>query len=183
MGWIKVLGRLLEKDLRTKNVACLLVAGLAVAFFYLGFKDAPWFQEIITKYGNVGLAITIVVVFLITFCGTWVVHSGLSALRRRSVSRRKEQYKAEEARNSIRATLFTLTPWQKKFLLRFVQEGRTQIPEWEVGEYKAAWDFEMEVLLSKRIVREISGSGVYEISPIYHDYLIRNWRPETGDLE
>jgi len=183
MGWIKLLDRLLEKELRTKNVACLLVAGLAVAIFYLGFKDAQWFQEIVTKYGNSGLAITILVVFLFTFCGTWLVYSGLSALWRRSVSRRKEQHGAEAARNSIRATLFTLTPWQKKFLLRFVQEGRTQIPEWEVGEYKAAWDFEMAVLISKRIVTEILGSGMYEINPIYYNYLVRHRRPDTGELE
>jgi len=182
MGWTKLLGRLLEKDLRTKNVACILVAGLAIATLYLGFKDAQWFQEINTKYGNSGLVITILVVFLFTFCATWLVYSGLSGLWRRSLSRRKEQHRAEEARNSIRATLFTLTPWQKKFLLRFVQEDRTQIPEWEVGQYKAAWDFEMAVLIQKRVVTEIPCSGVYEINPIYYDYLIRNWSPETGDL-
>jgi hypothetical protein len=63
-------------------------------------------------------------------------------------------------------TLTCLTPWQRAFLLRLLREGRRQIPEWEVGQYRAAWDFEMEVLVRKGIVYD--HGGMYEIAPDYY---------------
>lgn len=194
MNWIKeYLGRLLERNFPIRNVTCLFVAVVLVAIFYFMFRHTQWLQEVITVYGNIGMAIALLVVFLIAFLGTWLVWHGLERVisRRREqhkaeearvISRQREQHRAEEARNSIRATLLNLSPWQIRFLQRFILERRTQIPDYEVGQYRAVWDSEMEVLIQKRVVTEIPGSGVYEIRPIYCDYLIRNWNPETGDL-
>lgn len=83
---------------------------------------------------------------------------------------------------TIRHNLKGLTEWQRQFLLRFIVEQRMQMAEFEIGGYKAAWDFELEVLLSKGIVHKHSSASVYEIDPRYHEYLQKNWDPASGTL-
>jgi hypothetical protein len=91
------------------------------------------------------------------------------------------QTEAEQGKRAIRNTLESLSDWQRWFLLRFIVEGRRQIPDFEVGDFKAAWDFEMDVLIAKGIVRQYRG-GVYEIVPTYYEYLKKNWNPQAGTL-
>jgi hypothetical protein len=97
-------------------------------------------------------------------------------------SPRRDLGRSQEPDEDIRAKLFRLSPWQRSFIQRFVLENRNQIPEFEVGQYKAAWDFEMAVLIDKGIVREIPRSGVYEINTTYYNYLMQHWDPRTDDL-
>jgi hypothetical protein len=77
--------------------------------------------------------------------------------------------------------LYALTIWQRTFLIRLLNENRRQIPEWEVGSYKAVWGPEMEVLIEKGVVHEYRG-GVYEIDPLYWDYLKHNFESGTNEL-
>ncbi len=173
---------LLEKDIRAKNAASFLVALLSVVVFYFTSKHCQWFQEL-KEYGTIGVAVALLVVFLIAFLSAWLVYSGVAAYRQRIVSHQRAQQKAEQQQKNIRENLNSLTDWQRKFLLRFIVEDRRQIPEFEVGQYRAVWDFEMAVLIEKGIVKEHRQAGVYEIEPHCYDYLKENWNPQTGTLE
>jgi len=175
------LRRLLEKNFPIKNVVCLLSALLLTVAFYSQSNSIQLFQEA-KSYGNIGVGIALVVVFLIALLGTWLVYSWVAALSKRANSHRREVITSYEQDNAIQTTLLNLSPWQRQFVLRFVLEHRTQIPDFEVGGYRMAWDSEMAVLIHKRIIKEIPGSGVYEITPIYYNYLIQNWNPQTGKL-
>ena len=173
---------LLEKDIRAKNAASFLVALTSVVIFYFASRHCGWFREI-EGHGAPAIVFAFAIVFLIAFLGTWLVYSGVATYHQQVVSRRQAQEEAERKTTSVRNNLETLTNWQRKFLLRFIVERRTQIPEFEVGRFKAAWDFEMDVLIEKGIVKEHSSAGVFEIEPVYHQYLLEHWSPQTGALE
>jgi len=179
--YLDFLRRLLEKDFPIKNVVCFLSALLLTVAFYSQSNSIQLFQEA-KVYGKIGVGVALVVVFLITLLGTWLVYFLVAALSKRANSRRRDLITSHEQDNAIRTTLLNLSPWQRRFVERFVLENRTQIPDFEVGGYRMAWDSEMAVLIHKRIIKEIPGSGVYEINPIYYNYLIQNWNPQTGEL-
>jgi hypothetical protein len=172
----------LEKDLRAKNSVSFLVALLSVVVFFVLSHGRVWFEEL-QGYGTAGVALAHLVVFLIAFLTTLLIYSPVARVAERKGAERKAEEEALERQKALRENLNTLTPWQRGFLLRFVTENRTQIPEFEVGQYRAAWDFEMDVLIEKAIVKEHRRSGVYEIEPIYHHYLLEHWNPKTGALE
>jgi hypothetical protein len=172
---------LLEKDIRAKNAASLLVALLSVAVFYFASRHSQWFQDV-EGYGGIGVGVALLVVFLIAFLAVGLVYSGMTTYYQYVVSRQRAQQEAEQQQKTIRDNLDNLTDWQRKFLLRFIVEDRRQIPEFELGQFKAGWDFEVAVLVKKRIVKEHRRAGVYEIEPIYLDYLKANWNPEAGTL-
>jgi len=175
---------LLERDIRTKNATSVLVALLSVVVCYFVSRRCLWFQELHQEYRAAGTAVAMLVVFLTAFLAAWLVYSGIAAHHGRVVSRRQARQKAEQQQRTIRDNLDSLTEWQRSFLRRFLAENRRQIPEWEVGQYRAAWDFEMSVLLNKRIVKAHSQSGtVYEIEPLYYVYLKEHWNPHTSTLE
>jgi len=175
---------LLERDIRTKNAMSFLVALLSVIVCYFTSRRGQWFQELHQGYGAGGTAVAILVVFLTAFLAVWLAYSGIAAYHGRVVSRRQARQKAEQQQRTVRDNLDSLTEWQRGFLLRFIVENRRQIPEWEVGQYRAAWDFEMSVLLNKRIVKAHSQSGtVYEIEPLYYAYVKEHWNPRSGTLE
>lgn len=161
---------LLERDIRTKNATCLLTALVVAALFYFTFSNTAWFQGI-EGFGGVGVAVTLLVVLVGTYCAAWLVYSGVASQRQRVASRQRACRDVALKTRIVRRNLDGLTPWQRQFLLRFIVEGRTQIPDFEVGGYRAAWDFEMQVLINKEIVREHRNAGVYEIDRIYYDYL------------
>ena len=172
---------LLEHDIRAKNAVSFLAALLSVVVFYFASRHCRWFQEI-QGYAAIGVGVVLLMVFLIGFLSTWLVYSGVATHWQRLASRERAQEEAGQEKESLRNNLESLSDWQGKFLLRFIVEGRRQIPEFEVGRYKAAWDFEMGVLIEKGIVKEHRQARVYEIEPHYHDYLKENWNPETGAL-
>ena len=185
---------LLEKDIRAKNAASCLLALLSVVVFYFASRHSEWFREL-DRYGAVGVGVALGVVFLSAFLATWLVYSGVAAYRHRVVSTRsaeqerilanqRAEQEADQQERLLRGNLDSLTTWQRGFLLRFIVEDRRQIPEFEVGQYKAAWDFEMAPLIAKRIViYHRGGGGVYEIAPVYHAYVREHWNPQTGALE
>ena len=172
---------LLEKDIRAKNGASFLAGLLGLVSFYFASRDREWFQHI-EEYGEAAIAVALVIVFLIAFLATWLVWSGVAASRQRMVAIQQAEGEAKESLMSVRNNLESLTAWQRQFLLRFITEGRTQIPEFEVGQYRAAWDFEMSVLVEKGIIQEHHRAGVYEIEPVCLVYLKQNWNPATGEL-
>jgi hypothetical protein len=173
---------LLEKDIRAKNAASFLVALLSLVIFYFTSKHCLWFQEL-RGYAAIGVAVALLVVFLIAFLSAWLVYSAVATYCQRVVSRRKARHDAQQQQKTVRSNLDSLTDWQRRFLLRFIVEHRTQIPEFEVGGFKAAWDFEMAVLTKKGIIKEHRRAGVFEIEPVYHQYLLEHWNPDTGALE
>jgi hypothetical protein len=172
---------LLEKDIRAKNAGALLIALLSVTCFYFSSRHFSWFKEL-DRFGVLGVAVALLIVFLIAFLASSLIFSSVESRRHRAVSALKSQQKAEQRKAFIRNNLESLTDWQRRFLLRFIVERRTQIPEFEVGQYKAAWDFEMAVLVEKGIVIEHRRAGVYEIEPSYHAYLRDHWQQDTGEL-
>jgi hypothetical protein len=175
---------LLKHDIRAKNAVSFLVALLSLIAFYFESRYCQWFLELHQGYGAGGTAVTMLVVFLTAFLGVWLVYSGIAAHHGRVISWRQAWQKAERQERTIRENLDSLTEWQRSFLLRFIVENRRQIPEWDVGQYGAAWDFEMSVLLNKRIVKAHSQSGtVYEIEPLYYAYVKEHWNPCTSTLE
>lgn len=144
---------------------------------------ADWSVWLEAHYGAVGVAVAVLMVFLMGFLSAWFVYSGVATHHKRVISRQRAQVEAELGTTFVRNNLESLTDWQRKFLLRFIVERRMQIPEFEVGQFKAAWDFEMAVLVEKGIVKEHRRAGVFEIEPIYHQFLLEHWNRETGALE
>lgn len=175
------LKRLLDMKTTIKNAVSLLVALVSVSVFYFTSKDSQWFEDL-DEYGLIGVGVSLSVVFLIGFLSAWLIYSGLATRRQRVASHRAALERAEQEIDAVRRNLDSLTPWQRTFLLRFIVERRTQIPDYEVGGYKAVWGSEMAVLVSKGIVKEHPQAGVYEIEPVYDGYLKQNWNPDTGGL-
>ncbi len=185
---------LLEKDIRAKNATSFLAGLVAIVSCYFVSRGSSWLEDV-ERYGPAGVAAAYVIVFLIAFFVVWLAWSGMAAHVHRGASIRNAQQERmlatqrakrelEQREQLLRGNLDKLTEWQRQFLLRFLVEGRRQIPEFEVGAYKATWDFEMAVLIEKRvIIHHRGGGGVYEIAPAYHDYLQEHWNAETGNLE
>jgi hypothetical protein len=136
----------------------------------------------IDKRGALAVPIALVIVFLIAFLAVWLVSSAIAQRHDRTAKERRSLEVADQKQVHIRRTLDSLTEWQRQFVLRFITERRTQSPDFEVGEYRAIWDSEMEVLVEKRVIRRHRRAGVYEIEPVYHDYLLDNWDPNDGTL-
>ena len=168
---------LLEVDIRVRNALSVLLALLSIIVFHFTSKRTEWFEGL-RVYGGLGVPIALLVIALVVFLVTWLICCGADTIwRRKRVLQRVEQEK-----RAVRSNLETLTGWQGQFLLRFLVEGRAQIPEWEIGGYKAVWGSEVEVLITKGMLKAHRHAGVYEIEPIYRDYLKQHWNPEAGTL-
>lgn len=151
---------LLEKEIRPKNAASALIALLSLVIFYFTSRHSEWFHELQQGHGAIGVAIAHLLVFLVVFLCTSLIYSRIADHHRQVVRDR-----------AIRDDLDALSDWQRRFLRRFIDEKRRQIPWGEVG-FPPVWEPEMNVLLSKGIVTDPSGNGeVYEIEPIYYHYL------------
>ncbi len=179
-AYLKPLKWLLEVNVRVKNALSLLSGLLSVVTTFIKRRQLIWFQDA-EQFGPMALVAALFIVLFVAFLTTWLLVTAAESLWRHFRIRCQARKTLAERIQLIRRNLQGLSPWQRQFLLRFVVEGRTQIPAFEVGEYRAAWDFEMDVLLSKRIIIEHS-SEVYEIQPSYLEYLKHNWNPEKGEL-
>lgn len=180
MSFPTILKSLLEVNIRVKNATSVLFALASVFLVFVMARQSAWFHDV-QGYGAMGVAVALSVVFLSTFLGVWLLLTGATALADRVGSRRRGRQRAEAQTDLILRNLDSLTEWQRSFLVRFVVENRMQMPEWEVGGYRALWGPEMDVLLAKQIIRQ-HGGGMYEIEAAYYDYLNRNWDPETRRL-
>jgi hypothetical protein len=165
MDW-NFLKWLLEVDIRAKNATSLLAAFVAVSVAYFAFRSGEWFQAM-TPWGQVA---SLVLVLVASFLAVWLVWSLGAALR-----------DARSRRLVVRSTLGGLTDRQRQVLLRYVVENRTQIPEWEIGPFRAVWDAELDALMRKGVVTMHPG-GMCEIAPAYLDDLRANWNPANGTL-
>lgn len=169
----------LERQIRVKNATCFLAALIFVAIVRFVLGETEWWQQMRQEYGIVVVSL---VVFVGWFLAVYLAYSAAATIHQNAVSRRIAIERTKDAEEIVQRNLDTLTDWQRRFLVRFIVENRMQIPEFEVGPYKATWDFEMGVLIDKGIVKKHTGARVYEIDPIYYDYLKENWDPETGAL-
>ena len=172
---------LLEKDIRAKNATSVFGALLTVVVVYFASKDRQWFQEI-KGYGAIGVAVGLLVVFLMSFLGVWLVWSAVASHHHHRAAQQRQNDTAETRQNKIRTDLFSLTDWQRGFLIRFIKEGRNQIADYEVGGHAAVWEPKMRVLVNKRIIKQHSRAGVYEIEPDYLEYLNEHWDADSGTL-
>ena len=170
---------LLEKDIRAKNAVSVFGALFSVVVVYFVSKDRQWFQEI-KSYGAIGVAVALFVVFLMSFLGVWLLWSAVAASHHHVTAQQRREDEAEKRQKAIRDNLDSLTDWQRGFLLRFITESQNQISEYKVGGHKAVWDSEMQVLVNKRIVKHHLRAGVYEIEPVYRNYLIEHWDADSG---
>lgn len=171
---------LLEKEVRAKNAISVLLALATVIGVYFTSVGAEWRRDIDTR--PLGLAVALTIVFLMAFLVFSLIGSVVVSRNDRHAKQRLQNELAEQRERHIRRTLESLTDWQRSFVLRYIVERRTQIPDFEVGEYRAAWDYEMEMLVQKGVVRKHRRAGVYEIDPQYYDYLLDNWDSATGTL-
>jgi hypothetical protein len=172
---------ILEKDIRAKNAVCALCGLVSGVAFYLVSRDWPLLQEL-KDLGAVGSTVRFATVFLIAFLTAWLVWTAIASRYHRVAKERTAKQRSDERVQNLRDTLFRLTDWQRRFLLRFITEGTTQIPDYQVGEFRAVWESEMSVLVAKGVVIEHRRAGVYEIAPAVLHYLEQHWDPNTGDL-
>jgi len=172
---------LLEKDIRTKNALSFLLSLLAVVCFYLGLRDTELIKEL-DRRGPLAVPAALTIIFLIAFLLVWLIGTAFSRHHGRTRKKRQRLTVADQRQTHIRKTLGQLTEWQVGFVRRYIVEQTTQIPEFEVGQYRAAWDYEMEMLIQKGVVRHHRKAGVYEIEPVYRDYLLEHWDQQTGTL-
>lgn len=147
----------------------------------MGTSHGYWATNV-KEHGTSGVIAATLVVAMVSFLAAWLLFSACAYQYHYLAARQLERQREIEKKSAIRTTLNGLSDWQRRFLLRFIDEERTQIPEFEVGLYKAAWDFEIEVLIEKKIIKEHRRAGVYEINPVYRDYLEQNLDRERGIL-
>jgi hypothetical protein len=171
---------LLEKDIRAKNAVSVLLALVTVVFVYLASAGANWRRDLDNR--PLGLSVALAIIFLMSFLVFSLFASAMISRKDRHAKQRRQGELLEQKKRHIRRTLESLTAWQRGFVLRYLVERTTQIPEFRVGAYRATWDYEMEMLVQKGVVREHRRAGVYEIDPQYHDYLLDHWDPVTGTL-
>ena len=165
---LDIFERLLYKNIRVKNATSFLCGLLAVAFFYFTSRKEEWFLEI-QRFGVPGLIVAFCIVFFIAFLSIWLIGSCAVWLYKESESRQIARKQAQRDKEIIRETLESLTEWQYDFLLRFVRERQHQIRSYEIGGYKAVWGPEMQVLISRDIVKQYP--GIYEINSRYYSYI------------
>ncbi|WP_425399081.1 hypothetical protein [Aeoliella sp.] len=172
---------LLEKNIRAKNAVSLLCALLVVAIVYFTSADAAWIAEL-DKRGPLGLPVALSVIFLTAFLSCWLIASAVQQVATKRNARRKQLDTAQQRELRLLDTLLSLTNWQRSFVLRYIEEGTTQIHEYEIGGHKVVWGPEVEMLVRKGIIRQHRRAGVYEIVPAYLNYLRTHWDPQTGKL-
>jgi hypothetical protein len=171
----------LEKEIRAKNAVSFLIALVTVAGVYLCAQGSTWMTDL-DKRGPWGLPVALVVVFLVTFLSSWLIGEAINrSLERRSAKRRQE-LAASRKEEQILETLSGLTDWQRRFVTRYLTERTTQIADFEVGGYRAAWDFEMEMLVQKGVVHHHGRARVYEIDPHYRKFLEMHLDLDSGKL-
>jgi hypothetical protein len=166
MSWVGLVKWIVEYDIAAKKAVSLVAGLIAAATLYLTRDTHGILRSVRNEFGLVGVAVALMVVAVIVFLVTHLVFGVVSAGRDKRCTIQRAQAEDERRRATMEQTLTCLTPWQRAFLLRLLREGRRQIPEWEVGQYRAAWDFEMEVLVRKGIVYD--HGGMYEIAPDYY---------------
>lgn len=170
----------LERDFRAKNATSFLLALLSVIVFYSSSRHRASFKGL-QDSDDTGVAVALLIVFLTVFFGVWLIYSIAETFCRRVLSQQRVRERAEHEKMAIRRDLESLSEWQRKFVLRFLVEGKMQMHEYEIGGYKGVWGPEIDVLVNKRIVKHHPREGVYEIESCYYDYVRQNFSPETGE--
>ena len=173
--------RILRAEPRTKNVVCLFVALLSAATLLPAVIHSGWFKSVVAVHASL---VVVVVVGVVVCCwlGAWMVWSLIAFSARRVNNRRELKHKAQQQETTIHEQLYTLSNWQRRFLLRLVDNGMHQIHAFEIGGYRAVWQDEMQALINKGIMRLHPGADVYEIERKYFRYISDNWDRETGRL-
>ena len=161
---------LLEKDIRTKNAASLLLALITVAIVYFTSLGSAWLEDL-DRRGPLGLPVALSAVFLAAFLLYWLIGSAWMQAAASRAARRKQEASVERRERQIVDTLESLTEWQRSFVFRYIVEGTTQIQEYEIGGYKAVWGSEVQMLIQKGVIHQHRRAGVYEIDSAYRKFL------------
>jgi hypothetical protein len=175
-----ILNSLLQINIPWKNAMAFLLALLGTGAFYSIARKAEWFREIADR-GNDALFTALSLVLLSGFLIGWLTLSGGIALYARRRAARDYYAQGYAVLDEIAQTLDSLTAWQRSFLVRFITNDTMQIKEWEVGQYKAVWGPEVDVLCAKGIIIRHHG-GVLEIVQKYWQFLQAFWDAESERL-
>lgn len=152
---------LLEKEIRLSNAVSFLAAMLATALAFMLVPEGLWLKST-RVFGWLGPYAVVFAVFMSVYLATFLLLRRSSELR----NVRSRQLQTQRSAGKVWENLQLLSDWQKGFLARFIVENRSQIHEYEIGNFKVAWGPEIEVLCAKRILRKYRG-GVYEIDERY----------------
>lgn len=153
---------------------------IAVLSFFLCHKQ-EWFGELKSDYGNLAIGIFLFVCFLVPFLVFELICNKVSANKQEQSRRFNEFEMRKKKAVEIFETFNRLTDWQKKFLITNILQGKSQIKEYEIGGYKAVWEYDINALMGKRIINELS-FGNYEINPAYYDYIEKYYNPKDETL-
>lgn len=169
MMWETLFKYILRYNIPANKAASLVFGLLAVMIFYLTRQRHGILETIKAEYGSAGVAIAFALLFLLVFFLTQLIGRVIIGRMNSRSARRMAAFRETQRQAAMANAVKSLSPWQMGFLRRFVDEGRSQIPEWKVGQFRAVWGPEVEVLIRKGIV--LNHRNVYEVVPEYRQYL------------
>jgi len=146
----------------------LMTIVIMIVSFFISHKR-EWFIDFKSNYGNVGIVILLICYFLVIFILFEIICTKLSANKEEAKRLYNEFEMRKRKAEAIYNDLNSLSDWQKRFLLRNIMQGKSQVKSFEIGDYEAIWRPEMDVLVSKKIVTKFR-YGIYEINPDYFDW-------------
>jgi|GEM_PF-3345041 len=164
-----------KENFSQKRLFVILISILFMVFSFFVCHKQGWFGNLKEDYGNLAVVTFLSICFSVPFL--------ISELICNKVFSNKQEYETKKKKaETIFDTFNRLTDWQRSFLLHnILQKGQSQIKSYEIGGCKAVWGCEMEALIAKRIVTEISYEN-YEINPAYYDYIKKYYDPESQKL-
>jgi hypothetical protein len=178
---INIIRFFFKENFSQKRLVVILAAVLTDIFLFFLCYQQNWFNKLTSDYGNTVIVVFLSISFLIAFIIYELICNEVSVYLKRENRRvRKLKFRYQKTEERYKA-LSRLTDWQKEFIIDMVTQGKSQIKAYEIGVYKAAWDLEMEALIAKKIIRELSFEN-YEIDPEYYDYIKNYYNPENEVL-
>ena len=178
---INIIRFFFKENFSQKRLVVILAAVLTDIFLFFLCYQQNWFNKLTSDYGNTVIVVFLSISFLIAFIIYELICNEVSVYLKRKKRRvRKLKFRYQKTEERYKA-LSRLTDWQKEFIIDMVTQGKSQIKAYEIGVYKAAWDLEMEALIAKKIIRELSFEN-YEIDPEYYDYIKNYYNPENEVL-
>ena len=166
-------------DKKIAHNARLLLSLIGVIVLLSLFRKSL-LLEIKTNYGNTGIGICILLLWLIFFIPINLIADRLSNHRKLRIQRNVELKQQEQNIREIYDNLDILSESQKSLLARFILQNKRQFQNYEIGGYEAVWGKDITVLLTKGIIRKLD-YGLYEINKEYFDRIKEYF--DTNDSE
>ena len=179
---ISILRFFLKEDFSQRRLFTVLLSALITILFFFFCHKQRWFVDLKGGYGTPAIVVVLSACFVVVFLVSELLCIRISVNKQKKVHQNEELDSRTKEAISIFDTLNRLTDWQKGFLIRNIMRRKSQIKGYEVGDYKLVWQDEMEALITKGIVTEISFDN-YEINAPYYDYIEKHFDPNGKVLE